>query len=108
LRHLFHVEAGLGRPVYAKKLAWTHSRIVVIRERADQRDAVTGSHGIHQVHQRRKVGVAAAHENQVLRYLPLSWFEDPMRKEYPVPSQSLCRNCDRIYRDAMVARFRKG
>lgn len=78
LRHLFHVEAGLGKPVYAGELAWTHSRIVVIRERADQRDAVTGSHGIHQVHQRRKVGVAAAHENQVLRYLPLSWFEDPI------------------------------
>jgi hypothetical protein len=73
-RHLFHVEAGLGGPIDAGEQAGTHSRIVVIRGRADQRDAVTGLHGIAQARKRRKVGVAAAHEYQVLRHLPLSWF----------------------------------
>jgi hypothetical protein len=38
---------------------------------------VTVPHGIPQAHQRCKVGVAAAHEYQVLRHLLLSWFERP-------------------------------
>jgi hypothetical protein len=78
-RHLFHVEAGLGRPVDAGEQAGTHPGIIVIPGRADQRDAVTGPYGITQTHHRRQVGVAAAHENQVLRHLPLSRFEDPLQ-----------------------------
>jgi hypothetical protein len=76
-RHLFHVEAGLGRPVYAGEQAGTHSRIIVIRGRADQRDSGPGLHGIAQAYKRRHVCVATAHENQVLRHLPLSCFEAP-------------------------------
>jgi hypothetical protein len=71
-RHLLHVKAGLGRPIYTGEQAGTHSRIIVIRGRADQRDAVASPHGITQAYQRRQVGVAAAHEYQVLRHLPLS------------------------------------
>jgi len=90
LRHLLHVEPGLGGPVYSREQAGPHSGIVVIRGRADQRNPVTGPHGVTQARQRRQVGVASSNENQVLRHLPLSCIEafgvrDILPRCYDIP-----------------------